>query len=60
MKTTSFVVNVTSDQRDALIAFYRDVVQLAPSPLVCLWQVVHGPVGLWPPESPTDKPVSGS
>ena len=32
MKTTSFVVNVTSDQTEAMIAFYRDVVQLAPSP----------------------------
>ena len=31
MKTTSFIVNVTSEQRDALIAFYRDVVELEPN-----------------------------
>jgi predicted enzyme related to lactoylglutathione lyase len=28
MKTSSFIVNVTSDQPDALKVFYRDVVQL--------------------------------
>jgi predicted enzyme related to lactoylglutathione lyase len=32
MKTTSFIVNVTSDQTEAMIAFYRDVVQLAQNP----------------------------
>jgi len=32
MKPTSFIVNVTSDQPEALIAFYRDVVELPPNP----------------------------
>ena len=32
MKTTSFVINVTSDQKEAMTAFYRDVVELAPNP----------------------------
>jgi predicted enzyme related to lactoylglutathione lyase len=31
MKTTGFIVNVTSEQPDALKAFYRDIVQLAPN-----------------------------
>ncbi len=32
MKTTSLIVNVTSDQTEAMTAFYRDVVELAPNP----------------------------
>ena len=32
MKTTSFIVNVTTDQPEVLTAFYRDVVQLAQNP----------------------------
>jgi predicted enzyme related to lactoylglutathione lyase len=32
MKPTSFIVNVTSESPDKLIAFYRDVVELPPNP----------------------------
>ena len=34
MKTTSFVITVGSDQPEALVAFYRDVVQLTPHPII--------------------------
>jgi hypothetical protein len=32
MKPTSFIVNITSETPDKLIAFYRDVVELPPNP----------------------------
>ncbi|MEO8457655.1 MAG: VOC family protein [Chloroflexota bacterium] len=32
MKPTSFIVNVTTDQKDAMAAFYRDVMELPPNP----------------------------
>ncbi len=32
MKTTQFIVNVTTEQPEALVAFYRDIVELAPNP----------------------------
>lgn len=34
MKPTGFVVNVTSDQPQKLVEFYRDVVQLPPNPQI--------------------------
>jgi predicted enzyme related to lactoylglutathione lyase len=34
MKTTGFVVNVTSDNPERLVALYRDVVQLPPNPVI--------------------------
>lgn len=34
MKTTGFVVNVTSDQPHKLVEFYRDVVELPPNPQI--------------------------
>jgi predicted enzyme related to lactoylglutathione lyase len=32
MKPTSFIVNITSEAPDKLIAFYRDVIELPPNP----------------------------
>jgi predicted enzyme related to lactoylglutathione lyase len=32
VKPTSFIVNITSEEPDKLIAFYRDVVGLPPNP----------------------------
>jgi predicted enzyme related to lactoylglutathione lyase len=32
MKPTSFIINVTSEAPDKLIAFYRDVIELPPNP----------------------------
>jgi predicted enzyme related to lactoylglutathione lyase len=34
MKPSSFIVNVTSDQPQTLAAFYRDIVQLPPNPVI--------------------------
>ena len=34
MKVSSLVINVTSEQPERLVAFYRDVVGLAPNPQI--------------------------
>lgn len=44
MKPTSFIVNITSEAPDKLIAFYRDVVGLPPNPNIgeAAFEVVPG------------------